>query len=77
MGLEQFRSWRKKRKKCEHDTDFRSRTYLSPDGTPMIDFECFKCGWEDQGHVYADSADWKTNLIIKRKGVEVFNQMKS
>ena len=65
-----------RRKPCEHDTDYRSRTYLSPDGTPMTEFECFTCGWKDHGHVYADAENWKTNLIIKRKGVEVFNQRK-
>jgi hypothetical protein len=62
-----------RRKPCQHDTDYRSRTYVDENGTPMIDFECFKCGWKDHGHVYGDAEGWE-NLIIKRDGVEVFNQ---
>lgn len=65
-----------KKKQCKHDKNYRSRTYLLKDGTPMVEFECFVCNWKDHGHVYADSDDYEKNLIIVREGKEVFNQNK-
>lgn len=65
-----------KKKKCNHDKNYNIRTYLSDDGTPMVDFECFDCGWKDHGHVYADIEDWKENHIIVKNSIEVFKQIK-
>ena len=65
-----------KKKRCEHDRNYRSRKYLSVDGTPMIEFDCFDCGWKDHGHVYADAEKWEENLILVRNGVEIFKQRK-
>ena len=65
-----------RKKPCEHNKNYRSHTYLSGDNTPMVDFECFDCGWKDHGHVYADADNYDVNLIIVKKGVEVFRQIK-
>jgi len=66
--------WKFKKKECNHDTDYRSRTYLLDDGTPMVEFECYKCGWKDSGHVYADSSTYKQRLIVKEKGIIIINE---
>jgi hypothetical protein len=34
----------------------------------MIRTEC-KCGYVDQGHVYADANDWKEEVIVLRNGL--------
>lgn len=65
-----------KKKKCEHDTNYRSRKYFTKDGTPMIEFECRSCGWKDHGHVYADAKDWENRLVVMEHGVEIINETK-
>ena len=66
-----------KKKNCKHDKNYRNKTYLSNFGTPMVDFECFDCGFKNQGYVYTDAEDYEVNLIIVKKGIEVFKQLKS
>ena len=67
--------WKIFKKKCKHDTDYRSKTYLSSDGTPMVEFQCRKCWYEDNGHVYADADTYEQRLIIKEKGITIVDEM--
>ena len=60
-----------KRKPCEHKKNYRSRTYLSEDGTPMVEFECHDCGFRDSGHVYADAENYPQKLVIVKDGVAI------
>jgi hypothetical protein len=53
-------------KKCDHRQNVRHRKYHSNDGTPMIETECFDCGYTDKGVVYAD--EWKDELIVISNG---------
>lgn len=58
--------WLKKKKKvCEHKTNFYMRKWRTPDGTPMIYFRCYDCGHEDRGHVYAET--WPDDEITDKR----------
>lgn len=57
-----------KKKKCDHSQNVRHKKYHLDDGTPMIETQCFDCGFVDKGHVYADSDDWDDRLIVIRNG---------
>lgn len=61
-----------KKKRCDHSQNIRHRKYHSNDGTPMIETECFDCGYTDNGHVYAD--DWEDSLIIRQNGEFIINE---
>lgn len=68
-----------RKKKCEHDQNFRMNKYLDKDDTPMIEFDCLDCGYKDHGHVYGDAEGWveykqvrNGKVILHRKeGVDV------
>lgn len=46
--------------------------FVSEDGTPMIDFQCYDCDWHDHGHVHGDADDW-TELKVVRNGKVVIH----
>jgi len=58
---------------CYHTQNHRSHKYLATDGTPMIDFECYDCGYKDHGHVYSDGEDW-VELKIVKNGQIIFHR---
>lgn len=52
----------KEKEPCKHNKNNRENKFRLPDGTPMVDFVCFDCGYEDRGHVYAGE-DWPVKKI--------------
>ncbi len=40
-------------KKCEHKR-FTRKQWFDSDGTPMVYFNCWDCGYNDRGHVHGD-----------------------
>jgi len=52
-------------KKCDHTKNYRMRKYLTPDGTPMIEFDCNDCEFSDHGHVYGDNEDWVEFKLVQ------------
>lgn len=66
-----FRLFR--RKPCTHEKNYRKHKFNSEDGTPMIEFHCYDCGWQDNGHVYGES--WKEpELKVVRDGHLIINE---
>lgn len=59
--IEFIRSFFKK-KPCDHKRDYLSKTWIE-NNTPMVKFECYECGYSDEGHVYADVEKWETKQI--------------
>ena len=55
-----------KPKPCKHENNTRVRKYKLRDGTPMIEVDCYDCGYSDHGHVYAN--DWPESLVITKDG---------
>jgi hypothetical protein len=47
---------------CNHTGQYYCRRYVDKDGTPMIHFRCYDCGYEDHGHVYTN--EWPKNWIV-------------
>ncbi len=64
--------WFGNKKNCNHENNVRIKKYHLDDGTPMVDTQCFDCGYTDSGHVYTD--DWKDELIVKRNGKIIINE---
>lgn len=42
---------------CKHDKNYRFESFFNEDGTPMSSFQCYNCGYKDEGHVYAMSLE--------------------
>lgn len=66
-------------RRCGHKSWYRCHRFVSEDGTLMIDFQCWDCGYEDYGHVYGEDDDgtW-TRLIFVRDGkvTDAFGMMR-
>lgn len=56
---------------CKHEKNYRSKKYYSNDGTPMVHFECYDCGYIDAGHVYTN--EWEGRLVVKKDGRTVID----
>jgi hypothetical protein len=45
------------KKPCTHEGCYQ-RKWLDENDTPMVTTICDKCGFRDEGHVYADPRTW-------------------
>jgi hypothetical protein len=61
----------KKRETCRHNRNYSNEQYKDFEGTPMIRFICFDCGFGDRGHVHADPNSWEEFREEVRSGVQI------